>query len=84
MFVTLVYGVLDLTTGAVALANAGHHHPLVLRADGPRETCRCARGLGLCLKADFAYEATTLTLAPGDTLLLYTVGSPGTELEFAL
>ncbi|MEM8559725.1 MAG: SpoIIE family protein phosphatase [Bacteroidota bacterium] len=74
MFVTLVYGLLDLRTGTLDLVNAGHHHPLVLRTDGSLEACRCARGLGLCLTPDFAYEASTLALNPGDTLLLYTDG----------
>ncbi|MEM6784825.1 MAG: SpoIIE family protein phosphatase, partial [Bacteroidota bacterium] len=87
MFVTLVYGVLDLHTGEVALSNAGHHHPVVLRQDGSQESCRCARGLGLCLTGDFAYASSSVTLAPGDTLLLYTDGlteavdTSGTQFE---
>ncbi|MEL6611056.1 MAG: SpoIIE family protein phosphatase [Bacteroidota bacterium] len=87
MFVTLVYGVLDLTTGEVAFTNAGHHHPVVLRHDGSQETCPCARGLGLCLTSDFAYASNRVTLAPGDTLLLYTDGlteavdTSGTQFE---
>ncbi|MEO1631210.1 MAG: PP2C family protein-serine/threonine phosphatase, partial [Bacteroidota bacterium] len=57
-----------------AFTNAGHHHPVVLRHDGSRATCPCARGLGLCLTSDFAYASNSVTLAPGDTLLLYTDG----------
>jgi len=34
MFVTMVCGILDTTTGSVRLANAGHEPPLIHRTDG--------------------------------------------------
>ena len=74
MFVTLAYGVLDARTGAVALCNAGHPPPYVLRRDGRVEAVDGARGVGVCLTRDFEYAATALELAPGDTLVLYTDG----------
>jgi sigma-B regulation protein RsbU (phosphoserine phosphatase) len=74
MFVTLVYGVLDRATGAVSLCNAGHNKPYLVRADGTVEIVDGARGLGVCLTGDFDYAPTDLTLAPGDSLVLYTDG----------
>ncbi|NBC00802.1 MAG: SpoIIE family protein phosphatase [Bacteroidetes bacterium] len=73
MFVTLVYGVLDLTTGAVTYANAGHHPPYVLREKADAEA-QTRGGLALCVLGEFAYEAATLTLQPGDGLFLFTDG----------
>jgi len=73
MFVTLVYGVLDLTTGEVTYANAGHHPPYVLREKADAEA-QARGGLALCVLGEFAYEAATLTLQPGDGLFLFTDG----------
>ena len=74
MFVTLVYGLLDLKTGAAAFCNAGHHPPCVLRAGGRLEVIQGPRSLGLCLAKDFDYAAAELTLHAGDTVFLYTDG----------
>lgn len=73
MFVTLVYGILDLRTGEVTYANAGHHPPYVLRADADAQS-QGRGGIALCVLGEFAYEATTLTLQPGDGLFLFTDG----------
>lgn len=84
MFVTLVYGVLDLRTGAVAYANAGHHAPYVLRRQkGPAQLDR--GGLGLCILGDFDYETQHATLQPGEGLFLFTDGvSEAADVERAL
>lgn len=74
MFVTLVYGVLDIRTGAVSLCNAGHNKPYVLRSDGSVACIDGARGLAVCLIGDFEYTSTDLRLAPGDNLVFYTDG----------
>lgn len=74
MFVTLVYGELDLTTGEVTYGNAGHHAPYVL-GERPAPLPRNG-GLGLCLTSDFGYEAQRVTLKPGESLFLYTDGVP--------
>jgi sigma-B regulation protein RsbU (phosphoserine phosphatase) len=74
MFVSLVYGVLDRETGEVTLCNAGHNKPYVLRSGGALERIDAGRGVGVCLLRDYAYPEATLTLHPGDTLVLYTDG----------
>ena len=57
-----------------ALASGGHPPPLLLRADGtaPYLPTPAASSIGVWPDADFA--TTTVRLAPGDTLLLYTDG----------
>lgn len=73
MFVTALYGEIDGRTGEVAFCNAGHNPPILLR-NGAAEFVPAPKGLSLCLLDDFEFQAARLTLAPGDTFLLYTDG----------
>jgi serine phosphatase RsbU (regulator of sigma subunit) len=73
MFVTLIYGVLDFTTGVLTYCNCGHNPPLVIRGDGAREKLTLTGlPLGVMPEAEYATRATVL--APGDRLFLYTDG----------
>jgi serine phosphatase RsbU (regulator of sigma subunit)/anti-sigma regulatory factor (Ser/Thr protein kinase) len=72
MFVTCLYGVLDPATGRLRYANAGHNPPYVQTADGVVELR--ATGMPLGLMPAMSYEEREATLAPGDTLLLYSDG----------
>ncbi|MGH7317030.1 MAG: PP2C family protein-serine/threonine phosphatase [Candidatus Rokuibacteriota bacterium] len=78
MFVTLVLAVLDpAEPGRVALSGAGHPDPVVIRADGRAAVAPLsddAGGTVLGVFDDSLFERTTLTLAPGDTLVLLTDG----------
>ena len=73
MSVTMLLGVLDLTTGIVRLACAGHEDPLLLSPDGKANFIRLEGGLPLCV-AEFPYPLETVTLKPGDSLVLVTDG----------
>ena len=64
---------IDLTTGALQLVQAGHPHPVILRADGTID--RLGNGgfpVGLLEEADF--DLICDRLAPGDRLLLMSDG----------
>jgi serine phosphatase RsbU (regulator of sigma subunit)/anti-sigma regulatory factor (Ser/Thr protein kinase) len=74
MFLTAWVGVLDIRTGRVEYANAGHNPPLVRRADGRVEWLRAKSGPMLAVAEGAPYRARTAVLAPGDTLFLYTDG----------
>ncbi|WP_018995141.1 SpoIIE family protein phosphatase [Thioalkalivibrio sp. ALJ2] len=74
MFVTYLCGVLDLGTGEVHFANAGHNPPLIHRADGTYDWLKLPPGLVLGAMEDMEYPVQTVRLAPGDALLLYTDG----------
>jgi len=77
LFVTVWVGVLDPRTGHVYYVNAGHNPPVVRRANGgePRvEWEKCPSSLVLALLPGVEYSVHELTLAPGDTLFLYTDG----------
>ena len=76
MFVTVWMGILDLTTGTMQYANAGHNPPLLKRANGEFEYLRTRAGFILAGLPDVRYRASELTLYPGDRLFLYTDGVP--------
>ena len=76
MFVTAWMGILDLTTGNMQFANAGHNPPLLKRANGDFEYLKTRAGFVLAGMEGVRYHAGELTLSPGDRLFLYTDGVP--------
>jgi serine phosphatase RsbU (regulator of sigma subunit) len=73
MFMTAFYGVLDLATGELAYANAGHTTAYLLGERGV-EPLGADPGLPLGIDEDFRYLPHRHRLAPGDALVLYTDG----------
>jgi serine phosphatase RsbU (regulator of sigma subunit) len=57
----------------LSFCNAGHNYPVLFRRDGRRELLSRG-GVVVGILEDAAYEEETLTLEPGDRLLLYTDG----------
>jgi sigma-B regulation protein RsbU (phosphoserine phosphatase) len=76
MFVTAWMGILDITTGQVKFANAGHNPPLLKRANGSFEYLKTRAGFVLAGMEGIRYRIGELTLSPGDRLFLYTDGVP--------
>ncbi len=74
MFVTSWMGILDITTGKVEFANAGHNPPLVRHRDGTFEYLRSRPGLVIAGMEGIKYRKNELYLAPGDEIYLYTDG----------
>ena len=73
MFTTVFCAILDITTGAVRFANAGHNPPLIIDSQGVRYlTLKPGFMLGPIMET--VYETERITLKPGDTLFLYTDG----------
>jgi sigma-B regulation protein RsbU (phosphoserine phosphatase) len=80
-YFTLGLGFLDTATGGVSLVQAGHPHPLVLRAGGAVEFAG-AGGLPVGLIEDADHDRFDVTLAAGDRMLIYSDGlteCPGTD-----
>ncbi len=73
MGVTMLLGVLDLTTGEVRMVCAGHEDPILLSADGKAERIRLEGGPPLCA-SELPYPLETVTLGPGESLVLVTDG----------
>ncbi|MFT3830606.1 MAG: PAS domain S-box protein [Opitutaceae bacterium] len=78
MFISAIYGILDLGTNVFAMARAGHEPALIVRAkDGAvEELCPAGMALGLDQGAlfDECLEESVVTLGPQDLLVLYTDG----------
>jgi phosphoserine phosphatase RsbU/P len=73
MFVTAVYGELDLDTGDFTYVNAGHNPPFWVKANGDIEKLsRTAVALGVMEQTNIGER--TIPLAQGDILFLYTDG----------
>jgi len=73
MFATVFCAILNIKTGEVRYANAGHNPPLVLDASGIRYLT-VLPGFVLGPMEDIAYTTERLTLQPGDILFLFTDG----------
>jgi serine phosphatase RsbU (regulator of sigma subunit) len=74
-FVTLILGYLDSNTHELTFANAGHLPPLVRDASGKTHWVKQARrSLPLGVSDTAAYFAETISLQPGDNVLLFTDG----------
>ena len=74
MFVTLLYAVYNPETGELTYANGGHCNPLVVHPDGSSTELPLTGGIALGVMPDLDYRHTTVTLDPGDTLILYSDG----------
>jgi type II secretory pathway predicted ATPase ExeA len=75
LFVTVFYGILDPATGALTYCNAGHHPPYLLGAQaGDEIQLLPGRGMAVGMVEETHWGHTTIQLAPGAVLLLYTDG----------
>jgi phosphoserine phosphatase RsbU/P len=74
LYVTLIYGILNLAEGVFSYARAGHPYPLLLDRDHhARELSgRVGQPLGLFTKA--ALDEQTVTIPQGGTLLIFSDG----------
>lgn len=84
MFVTVWQGCINLTTGVVQYANAGHNPPVIRHGNGSFEFLKSKAGFVLAGIEGFRYEMQELQMEPGDILYLYTDGvteATNSELE---
>ena len=74
MFITLFCGILNLQTGDLIYANAGHNPPILIRAGGKVEWLADKAGPALAALPGSVYPTRTVRLAVDDMLALYTDG----------
>lgn len=74
MFVTALAGILDLRTGQVEYADAGHEPPFILHPSGAVLKVDKVGGLVLGFIPGEEFRTGTMQLNSGDTLVLYTDG----------
>jgi sigma-B regulation protein RsbU (phosphoserine phosphatase) len=74
MFVTVWFGILDLRTGTLTAANAGHEYPILKTPDGPFEIVKDKHGFVLGGMKRMKYTEYEIHLDPGAKLFVYTDG----------
>ena len=74
MFVTIWLGILEISTGRLTAANAGHEYPVLMRAGKDFELYRDKHGFVIGGMEGAEYSQYELQLNPGDKLFLYTDG----------
>ena len=76
MFVTVWLGFLDLRTGLLTAANAGHEYPSLMAPGGEFELLKDRHGLVVGGMEGYPYQEYQLKLEAGSRLFLYTDGLP--------
>lgn len=76
MFVTVWLGILEISTGTIRCANAGHEYPAIMRKNGTFELFKDKHGFVLAGMEGTRYREYMLKLNPGDRLFVYTDGVP--------
>jgi adenylate cyclase len=74
MFVTALAGVLDLLSGEVVFASAGHDAPFLVRPGAPPRRFATEGGPPLGVMEEFSFPVDREHLDVGEVLLLYTDG----------
>lgn len=76
MFITVWLGILEISTGKLNAANAGHEYPVLKKAGGQYELVRDQHSLVVGGIEGTIYKDYEMDLSPGDKLFLYTDGVP--------
>lgn len=76
MFVTVWLGVLEISTGILTAASAGHEYPTLRMPGGVFELIKDKHGFVLGGMPGIRYREYTLNLEPGSCLFVYTDGVP--------
>jgi sigma-B regulation protein RsbU (phosphoserine phosphatase) len=74
-FISLFYGILDISKNSLVYANAGQDLPLLFGAGGGSRTLS-ANGIVLGVMEDAVYRQEEVQIGAGERLLLYTDGIP--------
>ena len=76
MFVTVWLGILEISTGKLTAANAGHEYPIILHAGGKYELYKDKHGFVIGGMEGVHYREYKLQLEPGAGIFVYTDGIP--------
>ncbi len=76
MFVTVWLGILEISTGKVVAANAGHEYPAIQKAGGEFDLLKDKHGMMVGAMGGIRYKEYEFQLEKGDCLFVYTDGVP--------
>ena len=81
MFVTVWLGILEISTGMLTAANAGHEYPVLKKHNECFALYKDRHGFVLGGMSGIRYTEYSLQLEPGDKLFVYTDGVPEATAE---
>ena len=76
MFVTVWIGILEISTGKLTAANAGHEYPVIRQPGGNFELLKDKHGFVIGGMNGIRYKEYEVMLKPGAKMFLYTYGVP--------
>ena len=76
MFVTVWLGILEISTGKLTAANAGHEYPVLKTPEGKFELIKDKHGVAVGVMEGVHYREYEWQLSPGSKLFVYTDGVP--------
>ncbi len=76
MFFTVWIGILEISTGTLTAASAGHEYPVLKQPDGSFALYKDRHGLPVGAMDNARYKEYTLQLEPGTKMFVYTDGVP--------
>ena len=76
MFVTVWLGILEISSGKLTAANAGHEYPVIYMPDGNFEIFKDKHGFVIGDMDSMKYKEYEMQLPPGAKLFVYTDGVP--------
>ncbi|MCR5657213.1 MAG: SpoIIE family protein phosphatase [Butyrivibrio sp.] len=76
MFVTVWLGIVDLNTGYMQCANAGHEYPIIKREGGDFELYKDKHCMAVGAMEGLSFKEYDIQLNTGDTIFVYTDGIP--------
>ncbi|MCR5746791.1 MAG: PP2C family protein-serine/threonine phosphatase [Lachnospiraceae bacterium] len=74
LFVTVWFGILEISTGKGLAANAGHEHPVIKRKDDKFELVIYRHSPAVATMEGLKFKEHEFELHPGDSLFVYTDG----------
>lgn len=74
MFVTVWIGILEISTGKLTAANAGHEYPIIMQPGEQYELLRDKHGFVLGAMEEVKYKEYEVLLRPGARVFIYTDG----------
>ena len=81
MFVTVWLGILEISTGILNAANAGHEYPIIRKNGGRFDLYKDKHSFVIGGIGGMRYREYSLRLEPGDKIFVYTDGVPEATAE---
>ena len=76
MFVTIWFGILEISSGLLKIVNSGHEYPAYRKNGGQFELLKGKHSIATGIMEDIQYSEIVIQMEPGDKIFVYTDGVP--------